>query len=114
MLPDCFNKIIANAIVKNVTTTPTAKLSECKRILDKDSPPIETKLRTLRDMTGNTHGIRFNIKPPIKAKITACNKVNSSNNSISGAFTTVDLTSNGLSSITIIPDISDSLELSNN
>ena len=105
---------MANAIVKNVITTPKAKLSECKRIFDGDSPPIATKLRTLRDITGNTHGIRFNIKPPIKAKSTACNKVNSLNNSISGVFTTLDLILNGLSSITIIPDISVNLVLSNN
>jgi hypothetical protein len=36
-----------------------------------DSFPIETKLKTLREITGKTHGIRLSINPPIKAKIIA-------------------------------------------
>ena len=41
------------------------------RIFCDELPPIETKLNTFSEMTGNTHGIKLRIKPPINAKINA-------------------------------------------
>ena len=35
---------------------------------------METKLKTLREITGKTQGIKFKIKPPINANNMACHK----------------------------------------
>ena len=56
----------------NEINTPTQKDKECILIFATDSLPIETKLKTFNEITGNTHGIRLRIKPPINAKMIAC------------------------------------------
>jgi hypothetical protein len=34
-------------------------------------PPIETKLKTFKEITGKTQGMRLRMRPPINAKIMA-------------------------------------------
>ena len=52
----------------NDKITPRQNNNECVLILFLDSPPIDTKLKTFKEIMGNTHGIRFKIKPPRNAK----------------------------------------------
>ena len=65
--PLCLRNNNTKAIAINESTTPKQKDNECFLIISFDSPPIETKLNTLRDIIGNTQGIKFKIKPPINA-----------------------------------------------
>ena len=51
--------------------TPKLKIRECVLIFFLELPPIETKLNIFKEIIGKTHGIKFNIMPPINAKIIA-------------------------------------------
>ena len=51
--------------------TPKQKSREWAFILLLELPPIETKLSIFKEIIGKTQGIRFNIIPPINAKIIA-------------------------------------------
>jgi hypothetical protein len=50
--------IKAVAIDKNVDITPPTKERAWFLILLLSSPPMETKLKTLREITGNTQGMQ--------------------------------------------------------
>ena len=69
---------MAKPIKRNDIRTPEQNDNACCLIFRLDSLPIETKLNILREIIGNTHGIRFRIRPPRNAKIKACKNVTSS------------------------------------
>ena len=66
--------IKTEAISKKVNNTPATKVKAWFRIFAWSSPPIATKLRTLSEITGNTQGMRFKIRPPSKANMRAVSK----------------------------------------
>ena len=62
-------------MIINVKITPKTYALAFRVTEVLDSLAFLTKERAFRAITGKTHGIRFNMSPPTKAKIRAVNKL---------------------------------------
>ena len=63
-------KSIIKPIARKVINVPAEKIKPCF-LTSEGFSEISRKFKIFKEMTGKTHGIRFKIKPPKKAKIIA-------------------------------------------
>ena len=64
--PACFRLIIKSASTKNEVTIPAVVVITLLRIVPTSLPDCFTKPSNFNEITGNTHGMKFKMNPPIK------------------------------------------------